>query len=95
MDLDIQGVQTTILNHLTWQDIEIGATGSIVSKMEQKEWSISQSFEELQSWNSESELITPKYFTSNYFGDMVAILDLGAGPLSQPLPLVRLFLKLS
>ena len=36
----------------------------------------------------ESKLITPKYFTGTYFGDMVAILDLGAGPQSQPLLLV-------
>ena len=44
---------------------------------------ISQSFEELQSRNLEYKLITPKYFTSTYFGDMVAILDfydLGVDP---------------
>ena len=48
--------------------------------MELKDYSISQSFEELQSWNSEYKLITPKYFTNTYFDDIVAILDLGAGP---------------
>ena len=45
--------------------------------------SISQPFEELQSSNLESELITHKYDTGTYFGVMVAIsefCDLGLGP---------------
>ena len=52
-------------------------------KLELKDLSISELFEELLSWNSESKLITPKYITGTYFGAMVAILnfcDLGAGP---------------
>ena len=59
--------------------------------MEQKDYSISQPFDELQLWNSEYEHITPKYSNETYFGAMAAILefcDLGADPLSQPLPLV-------
>ena len=43
-------------------------------KIELKEYYISQLFEELQSLNLESKLITPKYFTDIYFGAMVAIL---------------------
>ena len=42
--------------------------------------SIPQLFEELQNLNLESKLITPKYFTGPYFGDILAILDLGADP---------------
>ena len=53
-------------------------------------WS-AESFEELLSWNLESKLITPKYITGTYFGDIVAILDLGAGLWSRPLPLVSVF----
>ena len=52
-------------------------------KLELKHSSISESFDELLSWNSESKLITPKYITGIYFGAIVAILefcDLGAGP---------------
>ena len=44
---------------------------------------MSQPFEELQSSNLETELITPKYIMGTYFGAMAAILDfcdLGAGP---------------
>ena len=47
-------------------------------KLELKDLSISELFEELLSWNSESKLIIPKYITGTYFGDIVAILDLGA-----------------
>ena len=52
-------------------------------KVKLKDISISQSFEELQSLNSESKLITPKYLTCTYLSYMVAILDfcdLGVGP---------------
>ena len=44
-------------------------------KFSLKDISISESFEELLSWNSESKLITPKYITDTYFGTMAAILD--------------------
>ena len=52
-------------------------------KLELKESSISESFEELLSWNSESKLITPLYITGTYIGAIVAIFnfcDLGEGP---------------
>ena len=49
-------------------------------KLELNDSSIYELFEDLLSWNFESKLITPKYFTGPYFGDIVAILDLGAGP---------------
>jgi len=49
-------------------------------KLELKVLSIYELFEDLLSWKSESKLITPKYFTSPYLGNKVAILDLGAGP---------------
>ena len=52
----------------------------LVAKKELKDLSMSESFKELLSWNSESKLFTPKFSTGNYFGDIVAILDLGAGP---------------
>ena len=51
-------------------------------KLELKDLSISEPFEELLSWNLESKLITPKYITGTYFSAMVAILnfcDYGAG----------------
>ena len=44
-------------------------------KLELKYLSISELFEELRSWNSESKLITPKYMIGIYFGAMAAILD--------------------
>ena len=44
-------------------------------KLELKDLSISELFEELLSWNLESKLITPKYITGTYFGAIVAILD--------------------
>ena len=53
-------------------------------KFDLKDLSISESFEELLSWNSESKLITPKYITGIYFGAMVAILgfyEFRSGPL--------------
>ena len=37
--------------------------------------SISQPFEELQGWNSEFKLITPKSITGTYFDTVAAILD--------------------
>ena len=49
-------------------------------KLELKDISISELFEELLCWNSESKLITPKYITGTYFVDIVAILDLGGDP---------------
>ena len=39
------------------------------------ELSISELFEDLLSWNSESKVITPKYITGTYFGAILAILD--------------------
>ena len=54
-----------------------------LQKWELKDLSISESFEELLSWNSESKLIIPKYITSTYFGAIVAIFNFGelrAGP---------------
>ena len=44
-------------------------------KMELKDWSISESFEELLSWNLESKLITPKYITGTYFCAIMAIFN--------------------
>ena len=52
-------------------------------KLELNDLSISEFFEDLLSWNSESKLITPKFITGTYFGAIVAILnfcDLGADP---------------
>ena len=44
----------------------------------------------------ECKLITSKNFIGTYFGHMVTISDLGAGPQSRPLPLVYYyFYKLS
>ena len=62
---------------------ESGTTAFLVAKIGTKDLSISESFEELPSWNLESKLITPKYITRTYFGAIVAILNfcyLGAGP---------------
>ena len=56
---------------------------SWLQKLELKDLSISESFEELLSWNLESKLITPKYITGTYFGAMEDVLnfcDLGVGP---------------
>jgi len=54
---------------------ENGASAFLVAKIELKDLSISQSFEELLSWNLESKLITPKYITGTYFGAIVAIFN--------------------
>ena len=54
-----------------------------VAKIDLKDVSLSESFEELLSWNLEYKLITPKYIASTYFGAIVAIsnfCDLRAGP---------------
>ena len=62
---------------------ESGTTAFLVAKIGTKDLSISESFEELLSWNLESKLMTPKYITGTYFGAIVAILNfcyLGAGP---------------
>ena len=40
-------------------------------KLELKDLSISELFEEPLSWNLESKLITPKYITGTYFGAIV------------------------
>ena len=49
---------------------------------------IYQLFQQLESLYLESKLITSKNFICTYFGHMVIISDLGAGPQSRPLPLV-------
>ena len=52
-------------------------------KLELKNLSLSEEFEELLSSNVESKLITPQYITSTYFDAIVAIsniCDLGEGP---------------
>ena len=52
-------------------------------KLELEDFSISELFEELLSWNSEGKLITPEYITSTYFGTIVAIFsfcELKTGP---------------
>ena len=49
---------------------------------------IYQPFEQLESLYLEYKLITSKNFIGIYFGHMVTISDLGAGPQSRPLPLV-------
>ena len=41
---------------------------------------IYQPFEQLESLYLESKLITSKHFIGTYFGHMVTISDLGAGP---------------
>ena len=73
MDISVWGVYRTILISPTWQNIWNGATALLVAKIELKDLSISEPFEELLSWNSESKLITPKYITDTYFGTIVAI----------------------
>ena len=49
---------------------------------------IYQPFEQVESLYLESKLITSKNFIGNYFGHMVTISYLGAGPQSRLLPLV-------
>ena len=44
-------------------------------KLELKDFSISELFEEVLSLNSESKLIIPKYITSTYFGAIGAIFN--------------------
>ena len=51
------------------------ATAFLVAKIDLKDLSVSESFEELLSWNLESKLITPKYITGTYFGAIVAIFN--------------------
>ena len=43
--------------------------------MELKDISISQPFEELDSWNLESNQVASKYITGTHFGAIVAFLD--------------------
>ena len=45
-------------------------------KLELNDLSISDLFEDLLSWNSESKLITPKNITGTYYGAIMAILIL-------------------
>ena len=62
-------------------------------KLELKDLSISELFQELLSWNSESKLITPKYITGTYFaaiGATFIFCDLKAGPKNWPLPFVSI-----
>ena len=54
---------------------ENSGTAFLVAKFDLKDLSISESFEELLSWNSKSKLITPKYITGTYFGVIVAIFN--------------------
>ena len=44
-------------------------------KWELKDLSISELFEELLSWNSDSKQIIPKYIIGTYFGAIVAIFN--------------------
>ena len=44
-------------------------------KLELKDLSISELFEDVLSWNSESKLITPKYITGTYFGAILTIFN--------------------
>ena len=44
-------------------------------KLELNDLSISELFEDLLSWNSESKLITPKNITGTYFGAIMAIFN--------------------
>ena len=44
-------------------------------KIELNDLSISELFEDLLSWNSESKLITPRYITCTYFGTIVTIFN--------------------
>ena len=53
-----------------------------------------QPFEQLESLYLESKLITSKNFIGTYFGHMVTISDLGAGPQRRPLPLVLLYFRI-
>ena len=55
---------------------------------------IYQPFEQLESLYLESKLITSKNFIGTYFGHMVTIFDLGAGPQRRPLPLVLLYFRI-
>ena len=74
--------------------LKMGPLPSCWQNFDLKDLSVSESFEELLSLNSESKMITPKYFTGTYFGAMVAILifcDLGASPKASP---CHLFVKL-
>ena len=62
---------------------ESGATAFLVAKIWTINSSISESFEELLSWNSKLKLITHKCISGTYFGAIVAILNfcyLGEGP---------------
>ena len=51
-------------------------------------------FEQLESLYLESKIITSKNFIGTYFGHMVTISDLGAGPQRRPLPLVLLYFRI-
>ena len=51
---------------------------------------IYQPFKQLESLYLESKLITSKNFIGTYFGHIVTISYIEAGPYSQPLPLVIL-----
>ena len=57
------------------EDLKIVPLPSWWQKSELNDLSISELFEDLLSWNSESKLITPKYITCTYFGAIVATFD--------------------
>ena len=44
-------------------------------KLELNNSSLFELFEELLSWNLDSKMITPKYITCTYFGDIVVIFN--------------------
>ena len=62
-----------ILIPITWQYFGMVPLPSWWQKLELKDLSISELFEELLSWNSESKLIIPKYSTGIYFQAIGAI----------------------
>ena len=56
-----------------------GLAGLSIAAILDFSMSISQQSEELQGWNSELKLITPKSITETYFDTMVTIIDFSKG----------------
>ena len=56
-----------------------GLVGLPVAAILDIQMSISQPFKELQGWNLEFKLITPKSISGTYFNTVVAILDFSKG----------------
>ena len=74
-------------------DVSMSIITAIISFNMYDIYMIYQPFEQLESLYLECKLITSKNFIGTYFGHMVTISDIGAGPQSRPLPLVLLIFQ--